>query len=483
MNARIINSLDHTPQAVLKRRTFLGHGANGLGAMALASLSPHLSAGKPETSSGLNGLHIPAKAKRVIFICQSGGVSQFETFDYKPKLEALNGKPMPPSLTDGQRLAQIRGKELIVQGSPYRFRKQGKSGAEISELLPFTSKIVDDICIVKTCVSEAINHDPAVTFLQCGNQQPGRPTMGAWLSYGLGSENSDLPTFVVLASGMNQGQNLHTRYWGSGFLPSEHQGVRFRPAHDAIPFVNNPAGVNRNARRRIIDSITAMNNLKNSRVFDPEISARIKAYEMAFRMQASVPELMDISGEPDHVLKLYGPEVSKPGSAAANCLLARRLAERGVRFVQLYHRGWDQHGNLPTDLSRQCLQTDQPSAALIQDLKMRGLLEDTLVVWATEFGRTPMLQGKFDSNNYGRDHHMLCFSMWMAGAGIKPGMTFGESDEFGYQPVKDPAHVHDLHATWLQLLGIDHERLTYRFQGRDYRLTDVHGKPLPQLLA
>ncbi|MDB4744760.1 DUF1501 domain-containing protein, partial [Verrucomicrobia bacterium] len=326
MKARIINSLDHTPQAVLNRRTFLGHGVNGLGAMALASLSPHLSAEKPGTSSALNGLHIPAKAKRVIFICQSGGVSQFETFDYKPKLEALNGKPMPPSLTDGQRLAQIRGKELIVQGSPYRFRKQGKSGAEISELLPFTSKIVDDICIVKTCVSEAINHDPAVTFLQCGNQQPGRPTMGAWLSYGLGSENSDLPTFVVLASGMNQGQNLHTRYWGSGFLPSEHQGVRFRPAHDAVPFVNNPAGVDRNARGRVIDSITAMNNLKDSRVFDPEISARIKAYEMAFRMQASVPELMDISGEPDHVLKLYGPEVSKPGSAAANCLLARRLA-------------------------------------------------------------------------------------------------------------------------------------------------------------
>ena len=483
MNTREINSLNQTALPFIHRRAFLGRGANGLGAIALASLSPHMEAKAAGKVNALNGLHIPAKAKRVIFICQSGGVSQFETFDYKPKLEVFNGKPMPPSLTEGQRLAQIRGKELIVRGSPYKFRKRGQSGAEISELLPFTSQIADDICIVKTCVSEAINHDPAVTFLQCGNQQPGRPTMGAWLSYGLGSENSDLPAFVVLASGMNQGQNLHTRYWGSGFLPSEHQGVRFRPTHDPVPFVTNPSGINRNARRRVLDSITAINKLKTSAVFDPEINARISAYEMAFRMQVSVPELMDISGEPDHVLKLYGPEVRQPGSAAANCLLARRLAERGVRFVQLYHRGWDQHGNLPNDLSRQCLQTDQPSAALIQDLKMRGLLEDTLVIWATEFGRTPMLQGKFESRNYGRDHHMLCFSMWMAGAGIKPGMTFGESDDFGYQPVKDPAHVHDLHATWLQFLGIYHKRLTYRFQGRDYRLTDVSGKPMEQLIS
>jgi len=460
------------------RRAFLGRGAAGIGSLSLASMLSE------EThAASLGGVHFPAKAKRMIFICQSGGVSQFETFDHKPKLAELNGKPMPDSLTSGQRLAQIRGKELLACGSPYKFAKHGQSGAEISELLPFTSEIADDICIVKSCISEAINHDPAVTYLQCGNQQPGRPTMGAWLSYGLGSENSDLPAFVVLASGMNQGQNLHTRYWGSGFLPSGHQGVMFRPTSDPIPFVNNPPGISRGARRRVLDSVRAMNELKRDSVGDPEIDARIGAYEMAFRMQASVPELMDISDEPEHVLKMYGPDVKKPGSAAGACLLARRLAERGVRFVQLYHRGWDQHGNLPNELSRQCRQTDQPSAALVKDLKMRGLLDDTLVIWGTEFGRTPMLQGKYDPKNYGRDHHMLCFTMWMAGAGIKAGVTVGESDEFGYQPVKAPAHVHDLHATWLHLLGIDHERLTYRFQGRDYRLTDVHGKLLDQVLA
>lgn len=463
----------------LSRRAFLGRGAAGIGSVALASLL-HDEA-SAETGS-LGGLHFPAVAKRVIFICQSGGVSQFETFDHKPKLTELNGKPMPDSLTDGQRLAQIRGKKLIVCGSPYKFSKHGQSGAEMSELLPFTGQIADDICIVKSCVSEAINHDPAVTFLQCGNQQPGRPTMGGWLSYGLGSENSDLPAFVVLASGMNQGQNLHTRYWGSGFLPSEHQGVRFRPTNDPVPFVNNPEGISREARRRVLDGVKALNELKRERVFDPEIDARINAYEMAFRMQASVPELMDIADEPEHVLNLYGPEVKQPGSAASACLLARRLAERGVRFIQLYHRGWDQHGNLPNDLTRQCRQTDQPSAALIKDLKARGMLDDTLVIWATEFGRTPMLQGSLDPKNYGRDHHMLCFTIWMAGAGIKPGVTIGKSDEFGYRPVADPAHVHDLHATWLHLLGIDHERLTYRFQGRDYRLTDVHGKLLKKVL-
>ncbi|MDG1890115.1 MAG: DUF1501 domain-containing protein [Verrucomicrobiota bacterium] len=483
MNPHEIKSPVPASFASLNRRAFLGSGASGLGSIALAALSSNVEARSTGTMHDSSRTHIPAKAKRVIFICQSGGVSQFETFDHKPKLQALHGKPMPGSLTTGQRLAQIRGKDLTVCGAPYAFSRHGQSGAEISELLPHTSQIVDEICIVRTCVSEAINHDPAVTFLQCGNQQPGRPTMGAWLSYGLGSENSDLPAFVVLGSGMNQGQNLHTRYWGSGFLPSEHQGVRFRPTHDPVPFVTNPAGVSQTARRRVLDSIQALNRLKGREVFDPEIDARISAYEMAFRMQTSVPELMDISGEPDHVLKLYGPEVGLPGSAAANCLLARRLAERGVRFIQLYHRGWDQHGNLPGDLSRQCLQTDQPSAALVQDLKMRGLLDDTLVIWATEFGRTPMLQGQFDPKNYGRDHHMLCFTIWMAGGGIKPGISFGQSDAFGYQPVKDPAHVHDLHATWLHLLGIDHERLTYRFQGRDYRLTDVHGKTIQPLLS
>lgn len=488
--------LDHPLNRALTRRTFLNRGATGIGTMALATmLNEHCAAASSSADSAnpfaavranagiLDKPHFAPKAKRVIFICQSGGVSQFETFDPKPKLAEFNGQPMPDSLTQGQRLAQIRGKELIIAGSPYKFKKYGDNGVEISELMPYTGEIIDDICLVRTAVTDAINHDPAVTFLQCGSQQPGRPTMGAWLSYGLGSENSDLPAFVVLGSGMDQGQNLHTRYWGSGFLPSEHQGVMFRGSGDPVLYVSNPDGVSRDARRRVLDGINEMNRMKLDAAGDPEITTRISAYEMAYRMQASVPDLMDISDEPAHVLEMYGPEVRKPGSAAAACLLARRLAERDVRFVQLYHRGWDQHGNLPADLSRQCRQTDQPSAALIKDLKQRGMLEDTLVIWGTEFGRTPMLQGGYDPKNYGRDHHMLCFSMWMAGAGIKPGTVIGESDDLGYQPASDPIHIHDLHATWLHLLGIDHERLTYRFQGRDFRLTDVHGKLLPQILA
>ncbi|HHZ89550.1 TPA: DUF1501 domain-containing protein [Candidatus Poribacteria bacterium] len=481
-----MNDLDDSIRIRLTRRAFLRRCASGIGSVALTSLLAEDSPAMGQMKEGMGILgepHFPPRAKRVIFICQSGGVSQFETFDFKPRLVEFNGQAMPASLTAGERLAQIRGHKLIICGSPYAFARHGQCGAEISELLPHTAGIVDDICIVRTCVSEAINHDPAVTFLQCGGQQPGRPTMGAWLSYGLGSVSRNLPAFVVLCSGMNQGQNLHTRYWGSGFLPSEHQGVMFRPTSAPIPFVNNPAGIDRRARRRLLDSVMELNRLKRNIVGDPEIDARISAYEMAFRMQSSVPDLLDISGEPQHVLDMYGPEVHTPGSAARSCLLARRLAERGVRFVQLYHRGWDQHGNLPQDLSRQCRQTDQPSAALIKDLKMRGLLDDTLVIWGTEFGRTPMLQGEYDANNYGRDHHMLCFSMWMAGAGIQPGLTYGESDEFGYRPVNDSAHIHDLHATWLHLLGIDHEKLTYSFQGRDYRLTDVHGKVLKKLLT
>ena len=481
-----MNDLDNSIRIHLTRRAFLRRCASGIGSVALTSLLAEDSPTKEHRKEGLGILgkpHFPPRAKRVIFICQSGGVSQFETFDFKPKLMEFNGQAMPASFTAGERLAQIRGHKLIVCGSPYAFARHGQCGAEISELLPHIASIVDDICIVRTCVSEAINHDPAVTFLQCGGQQPGRPTMGAWLSYGLGSISRNLPAFVVLCSGMNQGQNLHTRYWGSGFLPSKHQGVMFRPTSTPVPFVTNPAGIDRRARRRLLDSIMELNRLKHNVVGDPEIDARISAYEMAFQMQSSVPDLMDISSEPQCVLDMYGPEVHPPGSAARSCLLARRLAERGVRFVQLYHRGWDQHGNLPQDLSRQCQQTDQPSAALIKDLKMRGLLDDTLVIWGTEFGRTPMLQGEYDVKDYGRDHHMLCFSMWMAGAGIQPGLTYGESDEFGYRPVNDSAHIHDLHATWLHLLGIDHERLTYSFQGRDYRLTDVHGKVMKKLLT
>jgi len=472
---------------LLTRRTFLGRSHTAIGSLALAGLLNEdfaNAAAAPLGGSGSLGQpHVAPRAKRVIFICQSGGVSQFETFDFKPKLAKLHGLAMPESLTKGQRLAQIRGKELIVCGSPYKFGKHGQSGAEVSELLPYTSQIVDDICIVRTCVTEAINHDPAVTFLQCGNQQPGRPTMGAWLSYGLGSVNSDLPAFVVLASGMNQGQNLHTRYWGSGFLPAEHQGVMFRGGREPVLYVNNPPGVSRAARRRVLDGIRELNELKHEVFGDPNIAARISAYEMAYRMQMSAPELTDISDEPRHVLDMYGPEVTQPGTAAACCLLARRLVQRDVRFIQLYHRGWDQHQEMPKDLSRQCRQTDRSSAALIQDLRQHGLLDETLVIWGTEFGRSPMLQGEYKPESYGRDHHMLCFSMWMAGGGIQPGVTIGESDEFGYQPAKDPIHMHDLHATWLHLLGIDHLQLTYRFQGRDFRLTDVHGNVLPSLIA
>jgi len=481
-----VDRLDYNSRKKLTRRMFLRHSASGIGSVALTSLIAEEMAPVAQSKESLGALGLPhfaPKAKRVIFMCQSGGVSQFETLDFKPKLMELNGQPMPASLTDGQRLAQIRGHELIVCGSPYSFAQHGQCGTEVSELLPYTANIVDDICIVRTCISEAINHDPAVTFLQCGNQQPGRPTMGAWISYGLGSPSGNLPAFVVLCSGMNQGQNLHTRYWGSGFLPSQHQGVMFRTDNEPVLFVNNPPGIDRRARRRLLDSLQTLNKARHNIVGDPEIDTRISAYEMAFRMQSSVPDLVDISKEPQYVLDMYGPEVYTPGSAARNCLLARRLAERGVRFIQLYHRGWDQHGNLPQDLSRQCRQTDQPSAALVQDLKMRGLLDDTLVIWGTEFGRTPMLQGEYQAEKYGRDHHMLCFTMWMAGAGIQPGLTYGESDEFGYRPITDPAHVHDLHATWLHLLGIDHKKLTYHFQGRDYRLTDVHGKVLRKLLA
>jgi hypothetical protein len=480
---------DHSINEMFTRRTFLSQSGTSIGALALASLlnegSAKAAGSTPVNDHGgaLDRPHFVPKAKRVIFICQSGGVSQFETFDAKPKLNELNGQPMPESLTAGQRLAQIRGHKLSVCGSPYKFQKHGQSGAEVSELLPYTSQVVDDICIVRTCVTEAINHDPAVTFLQCGNQQPGRPTMGAWLSYGLGSMNRDLPSFVVLASGMNQGQNLHTRYWGNGFLPAQHQGVMFRGGKEPVLFVANPQGVSRAARRRVLDGIRALNEMKHEAVGDPQIVARIGAYELAYRMQMSAPELTDISDEPQHILDMYGPEVSKPGSAAACCLLARRLAQRDVRFIQLYHRGWDQHGNLPKDITRQCRQTDQPSAALIKDLRQHGLLDDTLVIWGTEFGRSPMLQGKYNPQNYGRDHHMLCFTMWMAGGGIKPGVTIGESDELGYKPAQDPIHMHDLHATWLHLLGIDHKQLTYRSQGRDFRLTDVHGKLLPNLLA
>ena len=462
----------------LTRRQFFGRSTTGIGTLALASLLNEKS-----FATAKNNPQYQTRAKRVIFLFQSGGPSQFETFDFKPKLNELSGQPMPANLTDGQRLAQIRGHQLTIVGSKFAFARHGHSGAEISELLPHTAQIADDIAIVRSMQTDAINHDPAVTFMQTGHSQPGRPAFGSWLSYGLGTDNSDLPAFVVLASGMDLGQNLHSRYWGSGVLPTQHQGVMFRPQGDPVLFLANPQGINRRIRRRQLDGLAALNHLKLEVVGDPEIATRIKAYEMAYRMQSSVPELMDISGETSTTLKMYGPESTKPGTYAANCLLARRLAERGVRFIQLYHRGWDQHMNLPKYIRSQCHTTDQPSAALIRDLKQRGMLDDTIVIWSGEFGRTPMLQETQNVPSFGRDHHMKCFSLWLTGGGIRRGASIGTSDELGYNPAVNPIHVHDLHATLLHCLGIDHTQLTFRSQGRDYRLTDVAGNVVRQLLA
>ena len=456
------------------RRQFLARGATGIGSLALASLLH----GKSLASDQIN-----ATAKRVIFLFQSGGPSQFETFDHKPRLNELDGEPMPPRLTDGQRLAQIRGDELRIVGSRFKFATHGKSGAEISELLPNTARIADDITIVRSMQTDAINHDPAVTFMQTGNSQPGRPTFGAWLSYGLGAENEELPTFVVLPSGMDQGQPLHARYWSSGFLPGKHQGTLFRSGKDPVLYLSRPPGVSARVRRKQLDQLAELNRAKFATVGDPQIATRINSFELAYRMQMSVPKLMDLSDETEATLKSYGPDVKQPGSFAANCLLARRLAERDVRFIQLYHRGWDQHTNLPDDIQLQCKATDQPSAALIRDLRQRGLLKDTLVIWAGEFGRSPMLQATPTMNSYGRDHHMKCFSIWVAGGGLAAGRTIGKSDDLGYNAVEEPIHVHDLHATLLHCLGIDHEKLTFPFQGRDFRLTDVGGKVRRNLLA
>ena len=472
----------------MTRRQFFGRSTTGIGTLALASLlnqnliTPTAQA-LPGTGGIVPGFHVRPRAKRIIFLFMSGGPSQFETFDPKPKLNELSGKPMPKSLTEDQRLAQLQGKELFCMGTKFKFAKHGNVQADVSDLLPYTAQVVDDLTIIRSMQTDAINHDPAVTFFQCGTSQPGRPTMGSWMSYGLGSANRDLPAFVVLVSNSHVGQNLHTRYWGSGFLPSIHQGVRFRSKGDPVLYVSNPDGINRQVRRRILDGIRQVNQMKFESIGDPEIATRIEQYEMAYRMQASVPELMDVSDEPDDVFDLYGPEAKTPGTMAANCLLARRLAERDVRFIQLYHRGWDQHNALPTDITRQCNQMDRPCAALIKDLKQRGMLDDTIVLWSGEFGRTPMAQSNTELDNYGRDHHMLAFSAWVAGGGFKAGTLYGATDEFGYQVIKDPVHVHDLHATMLHLMGIDHLKLTYRFQGRDHRLTDVHGNVIPGLIT
>jgi|JI9StandDraft_2_1071091.scaffolds.fasta_scaffold41862_2 uncharacterized protein (DUF1501 family) len=478
----------------LNRRHFFGRSARGLGKLALASLlhrSLSAATGSPHTPSGsqpfpghgsIQPLHFAPRAKRVIYLFQSGAPSQLDLYDYKPKLIELNGRPMPESYTKGQRIAQLAGQKLTCVGTKFKFGRHGQSGAEISELLPHISGIADEIAIVKSLHTEAINHDPGVTMIQTGSTQAGRPSIGSWLSYGLGSENEQLPAFVVLTSGFGQDQPLLSRYWGSGFLPSNHQGVEFRSQGEPILFVSNPKGIDSKIRRRLLDGMRDLNQLKLDAVGDPEINTRIQSYEMAYRMQTSVPELMDLKQESKEMIEQYGAEPGK-SSFANNCLLARRLVERGVRFVQLYHRGWDHHGNLPADIAATCQKVDRPSAALIRDLKQRGLLDDTLVIWGGEFGRTPMNQGEMAHGNYGRDHHMKAFSIWMAGGGIRPGITLGATDELGYNVAEDAVSVNDFQATLLHCLGIDHERLTFRFQGRDFRLTDVAGEVVKRLLT
>lgn len=431
--------------------------------------------------------HFAPKAKRVVYLFQSGGPSHLELLDEKPELRRLHGTELPDSIRQGQRLTGMTSGQTSfpVIASKFGFRSCGQSGTRISELLPYTSKVVDDLCIIRSMHTEAINHDPAITFIQTGSQQPGRPSLGAWASYGLGSEAQDLPAFLVLishGSGADANQGLLERLWGSGFLPSSHQGVKLRSGGDPVLFLSDPKGINRDLRRRMLDSIGALNQRQLQETGDPEIATRIAQYELAFRMQSSVPELTDVSQESESTFQLYGEESRKPGTFAANCLLTRRLFEKGVRFVQLYHRGWDQHGGLPTNMPKQCRDIDQPQAALITDLKQRGLLEDTLIIWGGEFGRTVYGQGGLQEN-YGRDHHGRCFSMWLAGGGIKPGHVLGQTDDYGYNIVRDPVHIHDLNATILHCLGFDHERLTFRFQGRDFRLTDIHGKVVESILA
>jgi hypothetical protein len=473
---------------LMNRRHFFGRTAVGLGAAALGSLlNPGIFlAGGEEAGFPIGKPHFAAKAKRVIYLFMAGGPSQLDLYDYKPALEKYHKSELPESVRMGQRITTMTSGQssLPVVKSMFKFRQNGQAGAWFSDLIPHIAGIADDICLIKTVNTEAINHDPAITFIQTGAQQPGRPCTGAWISYGLGSLNQNLPAFIVMISqGKESDQPLFARLWASGFLPSEHQGVNFRGAGDPVLYLSNPQGLDSVGRRCMLDGLAELNHKEFQAYADPEINARIAQYEMAFRMQTSVPDLVDISKESQATLDLYGPDVMRPGSFARNCLLARRMVERDVRFVQLYHRGWDQHNTLPKRIREQSLDTDQPSAALITDLKQRGLLEDTLVIWGGEFGRTVYCQGKIEPDNYGRDHHGRCFTIWMAGGGIKPGMTYGETDEYGYNIIADPVHIHDQNATILHCLGVDHEKLTYRYQGRDFRLTDVHGQVVKGILA
>ena len=477
------------------RRHFFGRTAGGIGTAALASLLNENASGTTsagDTKSELGGIagvpHFPAKAKRVIYLFMSGAPSQLDMWDYKPKMNDWYDKDLPDSIRNGQRITTMTSgqKRFPIAPSTFKFSQHGKEGVWISELLPHTAKVVDDLAVIKTVNTEAINHDPAITYIQTGSQLPGRPSTGAWLSYGLGSMNENLPCFVVLHSTVNGGfggQALYARLWGAGFLSTRHQGVSLRSTGDPVLYLSNPDGMSEGMRRRMLDELAKLNRHRYKEVGDPEIQSRIAQYEMAYRMQTSVPELADISDEPQHVLDMYGPDVKTPGTFAANCLLARRMAERGVRFTQVFIRQWDQHGNLPKDIRRQCGIIDQPCAGLLNDLKQRGMLDDTLVIWGGEFGRTIYCQGGLTKTNYGRDHHPRCYTKWMAGGGVKPGIVYGETDDFSYNVVDKPVHIHDLNATMLHCLGINHEQLTYRHQGRDFRLTDVHGKVVHDLLC
>ena len=474
----------------MHRRQFLWGVPTGVGAAAIHSLLVQDGQTAPAPADAripAHGLHLPPTAKRVIYLFQSGAPSQLELFDYKPKLSGLRGNDLPASVRQGQRLTTMTASQthFPIAPSMFQFAQHGKCGAWVSELMPHTAKVVDQLCFIKSMHTEAINHDPAITFFQTGAELAGRPSIGSWVTYGLGSDSQNLPAYVALISqgSGSAGQPLYDRLWGNGFLPSKYQGVKFRSVGDPVLYLSDPPGIESTERRRMLDDLAELNQLKLEQHGDPEIATRIAQYELAYRMQSAVPELTDVNSEPEHIFKLYGPHSRQAGTFAANCLLARRLVERGVRFVQLFHRGWDQHGKLPDGISKQCDDTDQGSAALVMDLAQRGLLEDTLVVWGGEFGRTVYCQGRMTHNDYGRDHHPRCFTVWMAGGGIRPGMTYGATDDFSYNITSDPVHVHDLQATILRCLGIDHTRLTFKYQGRRHRLTDVGGHVLKEVLA
>jgi hypothetical protein len=484
----------------LTRRYFFERSALGVGTAALASCFTNELVGtacaetdarkgfgldNPGKGGILGRFHHPPRAKRVVYLFMSGGPSQMDLFDYKPRLKEDNGKELPASVRMGQRLTAMSGHQasLPLAGSKFAFKQYGQSGAWVSEIMPHLSKVVDELCFIKSVFTEAINHDPAITFIQTGAQIAGRPSLGAWIDYGLGTTNENLPSFCVLVTKNKSGQPLYSRLWGSGFLRASHQGVQFRAGQDPVLYLSNPPGVARESRRMLLDRLNELHELEYERRLDPVIRERIAQSEMAFRMQASVPEVADFSDEPESMFELYGADSRTPGTFAANCLLARRLLERDVRFVQLFHKGWDQHGGLPSGISTQCRETDQAAAALITDLRNRGMLDDTLVVWGGEFGRTAYSQGKLTADDYGRDHHPRCFTMWMAGAGVRAGTSYGFTDEYSYNIVENGVHIHDLNATLLHLLGIDHERLTFKYQGRHFRLTDVHGHIVHDILS